>query len=277
MFGGADFYAILGVAPHAEVREIKRAYHSMMREFHPDKMSGIEESVALCALLNEIYETLSDADKRGVYDGLAGFSAGSINPFLDSSFARDQVFVDEISCIGCGKCVRSCPQTFEIEASKYGRARVISQTAAEVEDMQIAIECCPVDCIHWVSLPQLSLLDTALASMNRIEVSVMQRFGRSGGNVFEAAFRAWERRQAAINAKARGTSNMVDWVNWTSASLQYEEGAEERAAAQDPAQRKIANLAAAAARAARIWRFYSRRGGPALLSSDATASLASLD
>ena len=50
-------------APNAEVREIKRAYHSMMREFHPDKMSGVEESVELCALLNEIYE---------VGEGLAG-------------------------------------------------------------------------------------------------------------------------------------------------------------------------------------------------------------
>ncbi len=46
---------------------------------------------------------------------------------------------------------------------------------------------------------------------------------------------------------------------------------------QDPAHRKIANLAAAAARAARIWRFYSRRGGPSLLASDATASLAALE
>lgn len=36
-----------------------------------------------------------------------------------------------------------------------------------------------------VSLPQLSLLETALGRMARVEVSVMQRFGRSGGNVFE--------------------------------------------------------------------------------------------
>lgn len=51
--------------------------------------------------------------------------------------AAVQVFVDEISCIGCGKCVRACPQTFEIEASKYGRARVIAQAADELEDIQV--------------------------------------------------------------------------------------------------------------------------------------------
>jgi ferredoxin len=28
-----------------------------------------------------------------------------------------QVFVDEVSCIGCGKCVRACPGVFQIEVS----------------------------------------------------------------------------------------------------------------------------------------------------------------
>lgn len=36
-----------------------------------------------------------------------------------------QVFVDEVSCIGCGKCVRACPAAFLLEDSKYGRARVV--------------------------------------------------------------------------------------------------------------------------------------------------------
>ncbi len=42
---------------------------------------------------------------------------------------------------------------------------------------------------------------------------------------------------------------------------------------QDPAQRRIANLAASAARAARMWRFYTRSsGGAALISADSSAS-----
>ncbi|GFR44489.1 hypothetical protein Agub_g5752, partial [Astrephomene gubernaculifera] len=142
-----------------------------------------------------------------------------------------------VSCIGCGKCVRACPRTFEIEASKYGRARVISQEADTPEEVQVAIECCPVDCIHWVSLPQLSLLETALSRMGRVEVSVMQRFGRSGGNVFEVALKAWERRMAdleeqAASAAAASRSNgggaRVDWSFWTGGgSLRLDEEAEQ--------------------------------------------------
>lgn len=43
--------------PSAEPRDIKRAYHSLMREFHPDRApEGLRDGMAdLCVLLNEIY------------------------------------------------------------------------------------------------------------------------------------------------------------------------------------------------------------------------------
>ena len=77
------------------------------------------------------------------------------------------MFVDELSCIGCGKCVRWAPKTFEIEATKYGRARVISQQGDDPETIAVAIEVCPVDCIHFVTVPQLVLLEATLATMDR--------------------------------------------------------------------------------------------------------------
>lgn len=45
-------------APSAEPRDIKRAYHALMREVHPDRAPpGLQEQMAaLCVLLNEIYE-----------------------------------------------------------------------------------------------------------------------------------------------------------------------------------------------------------------------------
>jgi ferredoxin len=48
-----------------------------------------------------------------------------LRPLSCCVVTRLQVFVDEVSCIGCGKCVRSCPDAFFLEESKYGRARVI--------------------------------------------------------------------------------------------------------------------------------------------------------
>jgi hypothetical protein len=43
-------------------------------------------------------QTLNDPDKRATYNALIGLGdASAINPFLDTSFERDQAFVDEIA------------------------------------------------------------------------------------------------------------------------------------------------------------------------------------
>ncbi|PNH10805.1 hypothetical protein TSOC_002418 [Tetrabaena socialis] len=114
--------------------------------------------------------------------------------------------------------------------------------------------------------------------------------GLFGGEDFYAilgvvAYKAWERRMAAIEERAVAAAHAsngfrrvkVDWSFWTNgASSQYDEQAEQRTAALDPTQRKIANLAASAARAARMWRFYSRTTGsdsPGLLSSSSMSSM----
>ena len=45
-------------------------------------------------------QTLSDPEKRLAYDAIAGFQVGGVNPFKDTSYERDMVFVDEFTCIG---------------------------------------------------------------------------------------------------------------------------------------------------------------------------------
>jgi DnaJ-class molecular chaperone len=83
--------------PTARPREIKAAYYNLVREHHPDKATNDGfDSTAFCALLNQIYQTLSDPDARAMYDAIAGFSVESVNPFVDTSFPADQVFVDEV-------------------------------------------------------------------------------------------------------------------------------------------------------------------------------------
>ncbi len=99
-------------------------------------------------MLNEIYETLMDENRRMVYDDLAGFSDEATNPFLSNAHERDLVFVDEFSCIGCRNCNNVCPRTFTIEED-WGRARVMKQRMDTDEKLQEAIDTCPVSCIHW--------------------------------------------------------------------------------------------------------------------------------
>lgn len=81
-----DYYAILGVSRSASDAEIKKAYRKMAAKYHPDKPTGDE---AKFKEISEAYETLSDAEKRSMYDqfgsdyqqagagGFGGFGGGA--------------------------------------------------------------------------------------------------------------------------------------------------------------------------------------------------------
>jgi ferredoxin len=68
------------------------------------------------------------------------------------------VYVDEHTCIGCTNCAMIAQSTFFMH-SEYGRARVFQQWGDDDETIQIAIETCPVDCIHYVPYEELKDLE----------------------------------------------------------------------------------------------------------------------
>ena len=63
-----DFYVILGLEREASLRDLKRAYTRLARRYHPDLNPGDREAAAFYQRATEAYETLSDPDRRRVYD-----------------------------------------------------------------------------------------------------------------------------------------------------------------------------------------------------------------
>jgi len=89
-----DYYQILGVPKTASTEDIKKAFHKLAHQYHPDKASGNE---AKFKEINEAYQVLSDKNKRAQYDrfGSADFQGSQAGPDSRGGFDFSQFYRGE--------------------------------------------------------------------------------------------------------------------------------------------------------------------------------------
>lgn len=85
-----NYYEILEVSINASQEVIKNAYRALIKKYHPDSYTGNKQyAEEMIKKINEAYETLSDENKRLLYDYDEGFK-------IDPNASVDEVVEDNI-------------------------------------------------------------------------------------------------------------------------------------------------------------------------------------
>ena len=131
-----DYYEVLGVSRDASQDEIKKAYRKLARKLHPD-YAGADSEEAFKEL-SVAYETLSDPEKRQMYDiggpdALRGGGAGAGAPFTGFSDIFEAVFASGFGASSRGPASRvrrgkdqQVSVDITLEDAAFGAAKEVS-------------------------------------------------------------------------------------------------------------------------------------------------------
>ena len=109
-----DYYRILGVSRTASKAELKKAYHRLARQYHPDVCQA-PNAERLFKRINEAYQVLSNRARRAEYDqsrypwqwdGRAAYTDfGIIDQYVASYFDEKGDIQREYACLfNCPSC-----------------------------------------------------------------------------------------------------------------------------------------------------------------------------
>ncbi|XP_009802151.1 chaperone protein dnaJ C76, chloroplastic-like [Nicotiana sylvestris] len=187
-----NYYDLLGIPIHSSPQKIKEAYRKLQKIYHPDIAGPKGHDYTL--VLNEAYKVLMREDLRREYDvsigqirvgsgkgsSLQGYSSwkGPLRP--------QALFVDENTCIGCAECVHHARNTFVMDEA-LARARVRVQYGDDDSQIQVSIESCPVNCIHWVDTEELRVLEHLSRPQQKDGHGIYGQGWESPINAFKAA------------------------------------------------------------------------------------------
>jgi len=89
-----DYYEVLGVSKNADETELKKAFRSLARKYHPDKNDAPDADEKFKEI-QEAYAVLSDSEKRRNYDRFGHNSPGG-SPFGPGGFQGFNINLDDI-------------------------------------------------------------------------------------------------------------------------------------------------------------------------------------
>ena len=95
MSGKRDYYEILEITRNSNASEIKNAFRSLARKYHPDKNQGDPESEVKFKEVQEAYAVLSDPNEKRKYDTYGHNRPGG-SPFGPRGFEGVNISIEDL-------------------------------------------------------------------------------------------------------------------------------------------------------------------------------------
>lgn len=139
-----DYYEVLGVTRGATTAELKKAYRTLARKYHPD-VNGEPDAAERFKEISEAYEVLSDDQKRAAYDrfGHAGVQNGGFSGFESGFGGFADIFEEFFGGAFGGRRTRRGPRrgadmrydlTISFEEAVFGTEKEIEVRRPEMCD-----------------------------------------------------------------------------------------------------------------------------------------------
>ncbi|RZC89867.1 hypothetical protein C5167_035862 [Papaver somniferum] len=157
-------YEILGVSPYCTFAELKSAFRSKVKQYHPDVSKDVDNSDDMIRQVITAYEIIS---KNPGFNNIDRDELSDVDPFDEPECEALDIFINETLCIGKGcpsSCVKAVPSAFSFD-SWTGTARATVQGQGNDYRIQIAVSGCPRKCIHYVTPSQRIILEELLSSI----------------------------------------------------------------------------------------------------------------
>jgi DnaJ-class molecular chaperone len=162
-----SYYKILGIEENASQDEVKKAYRKLSLIHHPDKNKNSLDSVAKFHKINEAYETLSDPEKRKMYDlsnnnPLFKMMGGNVNINRGMNNPIDEIFSSLFSQgFGMGMGTNEGPSFIKVfhnghPVNMQGFSHFMQKPSPIIKTINVSIDkiltgtTIPVDIERWI-------------------------------------------------------------------------------------------------------------------------------
>ncbi len=181
-----DYYEVLGVSRTATEAEIKRAYRTMARKYHPDvnKEPGAEDSFKE---VNEAHEVLSNADRRAAYDrfghaGVNGAGGTGGDPFGFGGSPFSDIFETFFGGANQSRRNAAPPRGGDIQVTvdvEFEEAAFGASKLVEVDRLETCESCRGTRMQDGATPPQCSACGGS-GEVRRVQQTILGQFMTSG-------------------------------------------------------------------------------------------------